>query len=206
MNPAGAGKVDMQRNQELFNGTDKTRPNRLVPSPAPDPCVPGTGALSSGKRKLDKTDHESLPAAKRIDSAVKESHEQALELEKEGKYKFWNRKHLLVELRSYELPDHGTLQELRERLYNATQKQTFPSQTSVKQNVTSNTSSEEEPSDMYTSMSQKELRKECAERLLPLSLSKKSFRLCLRLCDAARALGYVHRKEFILSYLALKGL
>lgn len=174
----------------LHNNEERTSTTRPVHTSTRD--VHGWDrAASRGKRKLDMTGPESLPAAKRIHSTGKERSEERSEPKTADTYMFLTRRKMRAECWSRSLPANGSKQDLRKRLrlHDATRAQISNSQESMKANVTSKISSEPEPLDRYTPMSQKDLRKECVQRLLPVGLAKRDLRRCIRLYEAARALG-----------------
>lgn len=187
-NPVEAAQAGKENVQGLYNsGTSTDRP---VPPSTRDVHTRDTVA-SRDKRKLDTTSPEPLPSAKRIHGTEKDGREEESELGTADKYTYMKRRRMREECWSRSIRASGGPQDLRKRLrlYDAAQEQISSSQASVKQNPTSYTSSRAEPLDRYTHMSQKDLRKQCAKRSLRVSLAKRHLRRCLRLYDAARALG-----------------
>lgn len=148
-------------------------------------------AASGGKRKLRSTSPEPLPLAKRIHSTGEEGQEKRSQLERTDKYEYLGRRQLRNECLARSIPASGNIPDLtkRLRLDDAAQARFSSSQKSLKEKVASCTSLSAEPSDRYTHMLQKDLRKECLKRSLPVGLAKTDLRHCLRLYDAARALG-----------------
>lgn len=185
-NGFGAVEAESGDAQELYNNGDRTSSTtEPVPASTRDVHARDTAA-SNGKRKLDRTSPESLPAAKRLHTTGKEGCEKRPEPEDD--YKYLKQSFMQKECRSRSLPDDGSIQDLRYRLrqYDAARAHIYTSQGSVKEAYTS---SRAEPLDRYTQMSQKEIRKECMARSIPSSLAKRELRHRVRLYDAARALG-----------------
>lgn len=186
-----AAKARKRNAPGLYNNEDRTPPPTR-PAPTSTRYVHAQGtAASSGKRKLDRTSQESLPVPKRIHSTGKEVGEKRSEPETANKYKYLSQSHLRKECLSRSLPVDGSNQDLikRLKLYDAARAQIPTSQEHVEEDVTFYTSSGAEPPDRYTHMLQKDLRKECLKRSLPVGMAKPDLRRCLRLYDAARALG-----------------
>ena len=181
---AEAGKNNVQA---LYSSEDRTSTTRAISTTTRAVLTQDTAA-SSGKRKLDRTSPESLPSAKKIHSTDEEASDKGTAVDR---YKYMNRIYMQQECQSLSLPAGGSIEDLRKRLrlYHATQKQISDSQESVKENPTCHTSSRAGTLDNYTRMSQKDLRKQCVKRSLPVSLAKRDLRRCLRLYDAARDLG-----------------
>lgn len=176
--------------QGSYNSEDRISPTRPVPTSTHDVHGQDTPA-SSGKRKLDRTSPESLPRAKRIHITLKNDQGKRSAPGTADKYKGLKQGPLRDECHARYLPASGSNQELCERLRldDAARAQNSTSQESVEEKVTSYSSSGAEPLDRYTHMFQKDLRRECLTRGLPVGLAKRDLRHCLRLYDAARALG-----------------
>ena len=158
------------------NAHSKTRP---VITSTDDVHGRDTVAPSS-KRKLHGTSPEPLPIAKRIHSTGKEEQGKRSQSEKVDKYKYLTRRQLRAECWTRSVRASGSAQDLikRLRLDDAAQAR-----------ISSIQDSGAEPSDRYTLMLQKDLRKECVKRSLPVGMAKTDLKRCLRLYDAARALG-----------------
>lgn len=173
MEAAGAGEKNAQRRcEKIFT----TRP---VPTSTRD--VHARDAVArSNKRKLQATSPEPLPMTKRIHSTRKEGQGKRSHLEEVDKYKYLTRRQLRAECWARSIPASGSSHNLvkRLRLEDAAQAR-----------ISSGQESRAEPSDRYTRMLQKDLRDECVKRSLPVGLAKTDLRRCLRLYDAARALG-----------------
>ncbi len=186
-----AAEVEEGNTNELLNNDDRTSPRGLLPTSTPILHARDKAVSSNGKRKLSKTSPQSPSPAKRTHIIGKEGSEKRPGLGTADKYNYLKRSHLQEECLSRSLPVTGSTQDLEDRLklYDAAQAQIATPQEPVKESVTSYTSSTVEPSDRYTQMSQKDLRNECVKRSLPTGLAKKDLRHCLRLYDAARALG-----------------
>lgn len=171
------------------NGIASGRP---VSTSTPNFNAKETAASSIGKRKVDCIDAKFLPPAKRIHTTVDDSRERIYEPKSEDKsgdyYKYMTRINMRHMCRTRSLPSNGSKKTLQNRLklYDAALDQAFTTQNYVEED---SMSSRAEPSDQFTHMSQKDLRKECVERSLPVGLAKPDLRRCLRLYDAARALG-----------------
>ncbi len=176
-----------KENVQALHTEDRTSTTRAIP-PTTRAVLTQDTAASSGKRKLDRTSPESLSSAKRIHSTDEKAPDKEFAVDR---YKYMNRIYMQQECQSLSLPAGGSIQDLRERLrlYHAGQEQISNSQESVTENPTCHTSSTAGPLDRYTHMSQKYLRKQCVKRSLPVSLTKRDLRRCLRLYDAARDLG-----------------
>ncbi|CAF9912809.1 MAG: hypothetical protein ALECFALPRED_008311 [Alectoria fallacina] len=185
--PAKARKINAQG---LDNNEARFPPTRPVPTSTRHVHAHVTAA-SSAKRKLDRTSLESLPVPKRIHSPGKDVCEKRSEPETADKYKYLSQSHVRKECLSRSLPVDGSNQDLikRPKLYDAARAQIPISQEHVEEDVTFYTSSRAEPQDRYTHMLQKDLRKECLKCSLPVGMAKPDLRRCLRLYDAARALG-----------------
>lgn len=190
VNRAEAAETGKKNGQGLYKNEDRTCTTRSVPTSTRDVHARETAA-SSGKRKLDKSCPESLPAAKRIHGTGKERHEKRSEHDPANKYEYLTRNRLREKCWSRSLQASGSKEDLIKRLIldDNAQAQTSTSHESAKKNVTSYTASRAEPSDRYTNMLLKDLWKECAERSIPTGLTKRDTRRCLRFYDAARALG-----------------
>lgn len=134
----------------------------------------------SSKRKLHETSPEPLPIAKRIHSTGKEGQGRRSHIEKVDEYKYLTRRQLRAECWARSILASGSSQDLIKRLRLEDAAQAC---------ISSGQESGAEPSDRYTHMLQKDLRKECVKRSLPVGLTKTDLRRCLRLYDAARALG-----------------
>ena len=174
--------------QGLHNNEDRTSTTRPVPACTRDVPAHNTTA-ASGKRKVDSTGPESLPAAKKICRTGKEGHEKIFESGTVDKYSFLTHSFLRGACRSRYLPADGSIEDLRKRL-RLHDLQISESRANVNETITSYTSSRAEPLDRYTNMLQRDLRKECIKRSLPaFQKTKADLRRCLRLYDAARALG-----------------
>lgn len=186
-NRAEAAEAGKENVQALYNSEDRTSTTRAIPTTTRAVITQDTAA-SSGKRKLDRTSPESLSSAKRIHSTDGDASDKEVAVDR---YTYMNRIYMQRECQSLSLPAGGSIQDLRKRLrlYHAAQEQISNSQESVKENPTCHTSSTAGPLDRYTHMSQKDLRKQCVKRSLPVSLTKRDLRRCLRLYDAARDLG-----------------
>ena len=158
---------------------NKILTTRPVPTSTRDVHA-GDALASSSKRKLHETSAEPLPIAKRIHSTGKEGQGKRFQSEKVDKYKDLTRRQLRAECWARSILASGSSQDLikRLRLEDAAQAR-----------ISSGQESGTELSDRYTHMLQKELRKECVIRSLPVTLTKTDLRRCLRLYDAARALG-----------------
>lgn len=191
--PVEVAEVGEKIAQGLYKNEDRTTTRKPVPASTRDVHARDTAA-SSSKRKLDRTSPESSPMAKRIHStggAGKEGQEKRSQVESADGYKYLKQSQLREECLSRSLPAGGGIQDLskRLRLHDAARAQISTSQESVNEHVTSYTSFRGEPSDRYTHMLQKDLRKACVKRSLPVGLTKRDLRRCLRVYDAARALG-----------------
>ena len=189
-NRVKAAKARKRNDQGLYNIEERDPPTRPVPTSTCYIHAQGTEA-SSGKRKLDRTSLESLPVPKRIHSTGKEVCEKRSEPEMADKYKHLSQSHVRKECLSRSLPVGGSNQDLTRclNLYDVARAQIPASQEHVEEDVTFYTSSRAEPPDRYTHMLQTDLRKECLKRSLPVGMAKPDLRRCLRLYDAARALG-----------------
>lgn len=181
-----AAQAGKKKAQGLDKHEDRTSITRLVPISTRDVHARDTAA-SSAKRKLDTTRPESLPAAKRIHSTGKEGREKNSEPETADRYKYMKQSQIRDECRSRSLPAGGSNPEIIKRInYDSARAQISPSQDPVKETVSSCKSPRSDPLD---NMLQKELREECVKRSLPARLAKGDLRRCIRLYDAARALG-----------------
>ena len=151
----------------------------------------GHKAASTGKRKLDGTCSDSLPAAKRIHSTSKKDREKRSATNPANKYDHLTRKLLREKCWSRSILASGSKEDLvqRLRLDDATRAQMPASQKPVREAATSSTRPRAEPLDRYTPMLQKDLQRECLNRSLPIGHSKRYLRFRLRTYDAARALG-----------------
>ena len=158
-------------------------------------CTPmpqaGHKAASTGKRKLDGTCSDSLPAAKRIHSTSKKGHEKRSKTNPANRYDHLTKKLLRGKCWSRSISASGSKEDLvqRLRLDDTTRAQIPASQKPVKETATSFTPPRAEPLDRYTPMSQKDLHKECLNRSLPIGHSKRDLRFCLRTYGAALVLG-----------------
>lgn len=151
----------------------------------------GHEAAFTGKRKLDGTCSDSLPAAKKIHSTSKTGHEKRSATNPANKYDHLTRTLLRGKCWSRSILASGSKEDLIKRLTldDTTRAQIPASQKHVKETATSVTPPRAEPLDRYTPMLQKDLQRECLNRSLPIGHSKKDLRFRLRTYDAARALG-----------------
>ena len=144
-------------------------------------------AASTGKRKLDGTCSDSLPAAKRIRSTSKKDREKRSATNPANRYDHLTRKLLREKCWSRSILASGSKEDLIQRLM--LDDATRASQEPVKEAATFFARPEVEPSDRYTHMLQKDLQRECLNHSIPIGHSKRDLRFRLRTYDAARALG-----------------
>ena len=187
-------EAQIRVNQVENAGTGK-RNSREIYDNESSGCKPMPQAAhkvaSTGKRKLDGTCSDSLPAAKRIHSTSKKDREKRSATNPANEYEHMTRKLLREKCWSRSILASGAKEDLVQRLKldDATKAQIPASQKPVKETATSFTRPRAEPLDRYTPMLQKDLQRECLNRSLPIGHSKRDLRFRLRTYDAARALG-----------------
>lgn len=185
-----AAEAEEESTYRPCNNEDSIFTKGTVPSSTRDVHA-RDAAASSRKRKLPMTSPESLPMAKRIHSTEEGGQKKRSQSERADKYKHLTQRQLREECWSRSIRAGGSIQDLIKGLTldDAARAHISSSQEFVKEKAASFTSTRVEPSDRYTHMLKKDLQKACVKRSLPVGMSKMDLRRCLRLYDAARALG-----------------